>query len=224
MATQTLNGQVIKVKSAEGFGFICSKNLGSNVFFHRSDCTAFADITQGDNVTFCAKDTPKGKAAVNVIVVKLPTVNRLVSEFIFTRHTKPKRGRVIHSETVQTPWFCDPNKGKAYLERMAKSAGCNAVLNMQCKREVKQKDVNFFGMMHKYCGEISMVVEDVSVSSEIERKSMQSEAFSEMSCSKALAKEAGIKRQEAEVRNRNNGNGGGLILAFIGFVGFLALL
>jgi cold shock protein len=62
-----MNG-VIKKKTDKGFGFIKSEGQERDLFFHSNSVvgTTFDELNEGDNVTFEAEDSPKGKNAVNV--------------------------------------------------------------------------------------------------------------------------------------------------------------
>lgn len=57
----------IKKLTDKNFGFI-SQQGGKDLFFHANelDGTDFAELNEGDNVTFEVIDTPKGQAAVKV--------------------------------------------------------------------------------------------------------------------------------------------------------------
>ncbi len=57
----------IKKLTDKNFGFIRVDGQG-DFFFHANNLsgTSFADLREGDAVSFDIEDTPKGKAAVNV--------------------------------------------------------------------------------------------------------------------------------------------------------------
>ncbi len=58
----------IKVLKDKGFGFIGAEGMERDVFFHSNSLVGvgFADLREGDTVTFEVEDSPKGKNAVNV--------------------------------------------------------------------------------------------------------------------------------------------------------------
>lgn len=62
-----MNG-VIKKLTDKGFGFISSESLGKDLFFHSNSLVGvtFAELREGDAVTFDMEETPKGPSAVNV--------------------------------------------------------------------------------------------------------------------------------------------------------------
>ncbi|MBN1326282.1 cold shock domain-containing protein [Candidatus Falkowbacteria bacterium] len=63
-----MNGK-IKRLTDKGFGFIASdENPGKDVFFHSTALVgvSFADLKEGDAVTFDTEDSEKGPRAVNV--------------------------------------------------------------------------------------------------------------------------------------------------------------
>ena len=59
---------IIKKKTEKGFGFIKSGGQEKDLFFHSNSVvgTTYDELNEGDNVTFEAEDSPKGKNAVNV--------------------------------------------------------------------------------------------------------------------------------------------------------------
>ncbi len=62
-----MNG-VIKKKTDKGFGFITVEGQEKDLFFHSNSLVgiSFAELNEGDQVTFDVEDSPKGKNAVNV--------------------------------------------------------------------------------------------------------------------------------------------------------------
>jgi len=58
----------IKRINEKGFGFIAPEDGSKDVFFHANDVTAgnFADMHEGDMVTFEMGTSPKGPKATNV--------------------------------------------------------------------------------------------------------------------------------------------------------------
>ena len=62
-----MNG-VIKKKTDKGFGFISVEGQEKDLFFHSNSLVGvtFAELNEGDQVTFDMEDSPKGKNAVNV--------------------------------------------------------------------------------------------------------------------------------------------------------------
>ncbi len=58
----------IKKLTDKNFGFISPEDGSKDLFFHGNElvgCT-FADLHEGDTVTFDVSDTPKGPAAIKV--------------------------------------------------------------------------------------------------------------------------------------------------------------
>ncbi len=64
----TTNGTIKRITD-RGFGFIATTE-GSEYFFHQSACagTLFADLREGQTVSFTAGQGPKGPRAENVNV------------------------------------------------------------------------------------------------------------------------------------------------------------
>ena len=63
-----MTGQIKKLVSDKGFGFITAEGLAKDLFFHSNSLSgvSFTDLREGDTVSFDTEDTPKGPAAVNV--------------------------------------------------------------------------------------------------------------------------------------------------------------
>lgn len=63
-----MNGVIKKLISDKGFGFISVEGQEKDLFFHSNSLVGvqFADLKEGDKVTFDVEDSPKGKNAVNV--------------------------------------------------------------------------------------------------------------------------------------------------------------
>jgi cold shock protein len=61
---------VIKRLNDKGFGFISVEGQEKDVFFHANDCPAgnFAEMQEGDAVTFETESSDKGPKAVNVVL------------------------------------------------------------------------------------------------------------------------------------------------------------
>ena len=59
---------VIKKKTDKGFGFITVQGQDKDLFFHSKSLVGvtFADLHEGDTVSFEIEDSPKGPNAVNV--------------------------------------------------------------------------------------------------------------------------------------------------------------
>lgn len=64
-----MNGTVKWYSKQKGFGFITLED-GSDVFCHWSGIIGdkFRYLNEGDNVVFDISSTPKGNAAINVVV------------------------------------------------------------------------------------------------------------------------------------------------------------
>ena len=62
-----LNGTIKRLVSDKGFGFIAASD-GTEYFFHNSACTGvrFAELREGQNVTFERGQGPTGPRAENV--------------------------------------------------------------------------------------------------------------------------------------------------------------
>ncbi len=58
----------IKKLTDKGFGFITAEGLGKDLFFHSNSLVGvqFAELREGDSVSFDTEQSPKGPAAVNV--------------------------------------------------------------------------------------------------------------------------------------------------------------
>ncbi len=63
-----MNKGTIKKLTDKGFGFIATEAGGKDLFFHSNSLVGvqFAELHEGDAVTFETEDSPKGPNAVNV--------------------------------------------------------------------------------------------------------------------------------------------------------------
>ncbi len=63
-----MTGIIKKLISDKGFGFIKVEGQEKDLFFHSKSLVGvmFADLHEGDTVTFDVEDSPKGPNAVNV--------------------------------------------------------------------------------------------------------------------------------------------------------------
>ncbi len=62
---KSMTGKIKKLVSDKGFGFIAAEGLAKDLFFHSNSLSgvAFADLREGDTVSFDTQDTPKGKGS-----------------------------------------------------------------------------------------------------------------------------------------------------------------
>jgi CspA family cold shock protein len=63
-----MQGQIAKLKTDRGFGFIRPEGGGKELFFHRSSVAddGYDSLYEGQSVTFESEETPKGPRAGNV--------------------------------------------------------------------------------------------------------------------------------------------------------------
>lgn len=63
-----MTGTIKKLISDKGFGFITVEGQEKDLFFHSKSLVgvAFADLHEGDQLSFEVEDSPKGPNAVNV--------------------------------------------------------------------------------------------------------------------------------------------------------------
>ena len=63
-----MTGTIKKLVSDKGFGFISAQGLPKDLFFHSNSLNgvSFAELREGDTLSFEMEETPKGPAAVNV--------------------------------------------------------------------------------------------------------------------------------------------------------------
>ena len=63
-----MNGKIKRLASDKGFGFITPDGADKDVFFHSSALVgvSFAELHEGDSVSFETEDSDKGPRATNV--------------------------------------------------------------------------------------------------------------------------------------------------------------
>jgi len=61
-------GTIARLVADRGFGFIAQEGVEKDLFFHTTELSGveFADLKEGDQVTFEEAEGPKGLNAVNV--------------------------------------------------------------------------------------------------------------------------------------------------------------
>jgi cold shock CspA family protein len=210
-----VQGQIKKILVNEGFGFIETK-VGMSVFFHKSQSMDFNSLKNGTVVEFEVKETQKGKSALYVRKVEVAKITQAKKGMLFSRGGNPKQTQIVRSDSVTTSMFRNPNLAKDELESIAKNAGCNAVLNMDCKRETLLLARNYYGTVHTYTADIAILSEEVTINPN-EQNALQFEAFSELTRRENLAEAAKQKREESKYKGDSSvfGKAVLLIIAFI---------
>ena len=66
----TMKGKISKYLSYRGYGFISVEELEKDIFFHMSKYPVTELPIQGQWVEFTVEETPKGKEAVNIKIVR----------------------------------------------------------------------------------------------------------------------------------------------------------
>ena len=63
-----MTGIIKKKVEEKGFGFITAEGRDKDLFFHSNSLVGvqFAELHEGDTVSFDTEDSPKGMSAVNV--------------------------------------------------------------------------------------------------------------------------------------------------------------
>ncbi|MFA6550388.1 MAG: cold shock domain-containing protein [Candidatus Gracilibacteria bacterium] len=71
LTTMSMVGKIKKL-TEKGFGFITGEGLEKDLFFHSNSLVGitFAELREGDSVTFETAESPKGLNAVNVQIAK----------------------------------------------------------------------------------------------------------------------------------------------------------
>ncbi|HAQ48938.1 MAG TPA: hypothetical protein DCR37_07820 [Glaciecola sp.] len=197
-------GVVKKILSAEGFGFIETENSGE-IFFHKSQSPQFSRLKVGEHVTLDKVMTKKGQAANNIRISKPEFCSTMLEGLLFTKNSHPKRGKIIAKQTVTSGWFASPQSGRDKLKSIATEFGCNAILSLECKREVFPKAYNYYGTYHNFTAEIAIVVEDQIVPSNKE-KSVWTKYEAELAIDNAKEKFDRYASVQAEKSTQNPNN------------------
>lgn len=63
-----MTGTIKKIVADKNFGFISGDGLDKDLFFHANSLVgvAFADLREGDTLSFETEESPKGLNAINV--------------------------------------------------------------------------------------------------------------------------------------------------------------
>ena len=63
-----MTGTIKKLVADKGFGFITAEGMAKDLFFHSNALVgvSFADLREGDTLSFETEESPKGLNAVNV--------------------------------------------------------------------------------------------------------------------------------------------------------------
>lgn len=217
-----MKGTVISYISAKKYGFITGED-GESYFLHVSsllDKANEAKLIKGIIVEFDPTPTPKGMSAKKVHVPEV-YLKKTINSFIMTKQSKPKYGQVEIQRTIHTMFFKDPNAARANIKRLARQAGCNAILNLRVEKATFSEG-NYKYTMHAFSGNFAIVTDEKTCDS---KQEMLDNCDKLVSLKDEFSKKfAEIQRLEGEARRAQIETSHTGCLMVIGFLFFILLM
>ncbi|CAM3857074.1 cold shock domain-containing protein [Vreelandella rituensis] len=141
------SGTIKSYSAQKRYGFIDSEK-GESIFFHASNVRP-ADrekLAAGKIVSFGERPTPKGMAAENVVIEAVAAKHYQAldqTDMIVSKTSACGKGNeVIHRLGRVTVESRDPHAAMDKLKAKARSAGCNALVNLQRDRRTGEAWTN----------------------------------------------------------------------------------
>jgi cold shock CspA family protein len=147
--------------ASKKYGFVNGED-GESYFLHVSSLKDRSDeskLIKDVIVEFDPTPSPKGLTAKKVRVPTVYFKKKLVG-FFSTRYNNPKHGAVEKRYSISSRFIKDFKESRAHFEKLAKGAGCNAILNLEFEKETFSSG-NYKYAVHAFKGDFALVTESV---------------------------------------------------------------
>lgn len=154
-----LKGRVVSYIPNKKYGFVNGED-GESYFLHVSglqDSSDESKLIKDVVVEFDPTPTARGLAAKKVSIPNVYFKKKMVNFFTTKNHT-PKYGTVEKRLSISTRFFKDFKEGREHIEKLAKDAGCNAILDLNFEKETFSSG-NYKYTVYAFKGDFSVVTE-----------------------------------------------------------------
>lgn len=196
-------GKIISFVDKKNYGFIKGDD-GESYFFHTSflkEKSAASELAKGVRVEFDPAPAKKGLEARSLIVTQSIQGKRF-RKFIRTDKSTPNDGIIERSQFIKTKAFKDLNKGREHLKALVDKMGGNALLDYRYEKSTRM-DGNYRYSVHSFSGNVAVVSETVSFSSEVDKS--RAELILKRQIEKFDSNASDVSESERVSANENSG-------------------
>lgn len=148
-------GTIKSVIKDKGFGFIECEQLGMDIFFHKSVCNNFAELSEKQPVDFDYVAEKKGLRATTLKPVKTSEKLTSLGKIVMVKTGTPSDIRSISgSFEIKSEWYRSPDDAYDCIQQKARDVGCNVITLLKCERDTVTLDSysGYKGTVHRYTG------------------------------------------------------------------------
>lgn len=168
------------------YGFITGED-GYSYFFHSTSLLNNTPNIIGKNVIFNPKPTEKGLSAYNIRLAKAYSYQAL-SDFQFLLYGAKPKGDIKWKYEICTNKFHTIEEARANLIEIAKTTGCNTILDARLEtRQNRNFSNNYISKMYSYSANLSIISEEQFCTEKEKAEQLNQEFDQTLSATKDLA-------------------------------------